>query len=47
MSQRLPDAEVDVLVTNEKRLPSRVKRAGFTVGVWSMDRFATWLRTPA
>ena len=33
----------DVLVTNETRLASKIKRAGFSVEVWSWDQFITWL----
>ncbi|WP_143279005.1 hypothetical protein [Bradyrhizobium sp. C9] len=39
------DAEAEVLVTNETRLPGRVKRFGFTVKVWSPNQFSEWLRS--
>lgn len=35
--------EADVLVTNESRLASKIRRSGFAVDVWSWDQFVTWL----
>jgi predicted nucleic acid-binding protein len=38
------NAKADVLVTNETRLANRAKRAGFTIKVWTVDQFSSWLR---
>ena len=35
--------EADVFVTNETRLASRIKRAGFAIKVWTWSEFADWL----
>ena len=35
--------EADVLVTDETRLASKIRRAGFTCEVWSWGRFVEWL----
>jgi predicted nucleic acid-binding protein len=35
--------QADVLVTNETRLSSKIKRAGFAVDVWSWGQFAAWV----
>jgi predicted nucleic acid-binding protein len=35
--------EADALVTNETRLASKIRRAGFAGKVWSWDEFAGWL----
>ena len=35
--------EADVLVTNETRLASKIRRAGFAVDVWSWNRFLAWI----
>lgn len=35
--------EADVLVTNETRLASKIRRAGFGVDVWSWNQFVAWL----
>jgi hypothetical protein len=37
------DGEADVLVTDETRLHSKIRRAGFTVKVWSWGQFVAWL----
>jgi hypothetical protein len=36
-------AAADVLVTNETRLTSKIKRAEFPVSVWNWDQFVAWL----
>ncbi len=36
-------SEADALVTNETRLASKIKRAGFSADVWSWSEFASWL----
>ena len=35
--------EADALVTNETRLASKIRRAGFSGDVWSWSRFVDWL----
>ena len=35
--------EADVFVTNETRLASKIRHAGFAVDVWPWDRFVNWL----
>jgi predicted nucleic acid-binding protein len=35
--------QVEVLVTNETRLASKIQRAGFAVNVWSWGQFVEWL----
>ncbi len=35
--------EADALVTNEARLASKIKRAGFSGEVWSWSQFVDWL----
>jgi predicted nucleic acid-binding protein len=38
--------EADALVTNETRLASKIRRAGFSVKVWSWSEFVAWLGYP-
>jgi len=35
--------EADVLVTNETRLASKIRCAGFSVDVWTWSQFVAWL----
>jgi hypothetical protein len=37
------NGEADVLVTDESRLASKIRRAGLSVEVWSWGQFVEWL----